>query len=80
MNSKMDRWRSSSFLINKRFNFNRKEVLKYLSKMETNLSDSFIDFLSKKIILTDIELGFKMVKVTDLGMEYPLYSMLLHLL
>ena len=32
MNSKMDRWRSSSFLINKRFNFSRKEVLKYLSK------------------------------------------------
>ena len=32
MNSKMNRWRSSSFLINKRFDFSRKEVLKYLSK------------------------------------------------
>ena len=28
----MNRWRSSSFLINKRFDFSRKEVLKYLSK------------------------------------------------
>ncbi len=42
MNSKMNRWRSSNFLINKRFNFSRKEILKYLSK-------KIIDSAYKKI-------------------------------
>ncbi len=42
MNSKMKRWKSSNFLINKRFNFSRKEILKYLSKKK-------IDSAYKKI-------------------------------
>ncbi len=42
MNSKINRWKSSNFLINKRFNFTRREVLKYLSKKN-------IDYAYKKI-------------------------------
>ena len=42
MNSKMNRWRSSNFLINKKFYFSRKEVLKHLSKKK-------IDSAYKKI-------------------------------
>ena len=42
MNSKINRWKSSNFLINERFNFTRREVLKYLSKKN-------IDYAYKKI-------------------------------